>query len=679
MSFFPDDYSSVSCPFFQKCRRFAGQAFPVRDPDLIKAQIMAGRQGGTFFLQDIGHFQEAPALIRDKERKRNLSHRMGRDRGQRQGSSRDLCSIQCQRPGRADLIRRVQEIQMVLHHKDLLFHIIDSSERSVDILVFQQACMGFPVRIDQSVQTEVGIMLDFSVVAAVPVHVFSVLRFSLIHGMVAPFPDKAAAEGRIFFRQIQIFPEVSGTVAHGMAVFHQKEGLVRIMLQILCYLGKSRIHTPEQINVRNIKFPVPAQVERAFVMGQPCRIRFFGPAEGLLKSDPIAALIPHGPDQDTGTVAVPYDHGPDPVKGGFCEIRIVGDPDMGQTHPFRVIILPEVKRGSSMAFIVGFINDIEPHTVTELIEPGHIRIMAGPDRVEIVALDHAQIQERLVHTADRSGDRVRLVAVHAPECNGGPVQGQYTVFHFYLPEAHLLGNDFLSGVHDQCVKQGFLRVPEYGLLHGNPQDCLLIFPEGKFPPGNNVFSAGICQGQADRDRLSGEVEPYLQIRGLKIFGQICFDNIIPDPFHGPLQDIDIPEDAGKTELVLIFQIGSVAPFEDQDRQKVISFPQKTGHVKFRRMMGNLAVSHVSTVQPYIEAGIHPLKVQEGAGRIRVLMPCKVMQVGAAGILLGDVGRIKGKRITDVGILRSVISPQLPAERHLLLFPPLAGLIVRQIK
>ena len=73
---------------------------------------------------------------------------------------------------------------------------------------------------------------------------------------------------------------------------------------------------------------------------------------------------------------------------------------MGQTHPFRVIILPEVKRGSSMAFIVGFINDIEPHTVTELIEPGHIRIMAGPDRVEIVALDHAQIQERLIHAAD---------------------------------------------------------------------------------------------------------------------------------------------------------------------------------------------------------------------------------------------------------------------------------------
>ena len=271
------------------------------------------------------------------------------------------------------------------------------------------------------------------------------------------------------------------------------------------------------------------------------------------------------------------------------------------------------------------------------------------------------------------------MSVHAPERNGGPVQGQYTVFHFCLPEAHLLSNDFLSGIHGQRVKKGFLRVPEYGLLHRNPQDCLLIFSKGKLLPGNNVFSVGICQGQADRNRLSGEVQPYLQVRGLKIFGQICFDNIIPDPFHGPLQDIDIPEDAGKAEFVLILQIGSVAPFEDQDRQKVISFPQKTGHVKFRRMMGNLAVSHVSTVQPYIEAGIHPLKIQEGVGRVRVLTPCKVMQVGAAGILLGDVGRIKGKRITDVGILRTVISPQLPAERHLLLFPPLAGLIVRQIK
>ena len=61
------------------------------------------------------------------------------------------------------------------------------------------------------------------------------------------------------------------------------------------------------------------------------------------------------------------------------------------------------------------------------------------------------------------------------------------------------------------------------------------------------------------------------------------------------------------------------------------------------------------------------------------MPLKVMQISPAGIILGYIGRVKGKGITDIGVLRAVIAAQLPAERNLFLFPLLSGIVVRKVE
>ena len=97
------------------------------------------------------------------------------------------------------------------------------------------------------------------------------------------------------------------------------------------------------------------------------------------------------------------------------------------------------------------------------------------------------------------------------------------------------------------------------------------------------------------------------------------------------------------------------------------------------MVGDLAVTHVVAVEPYVETGIHALKVQKRARRFRIPVPRKAVQIGAAGVVLGDIRRVKRKRIANVGVLGTVVASQLPAERHRLLFPPLAGLIIRQIE
>ena len=56
-----------------------------------------------------------------------------------------------------------------------------------------------------------------------------------------------------------------------------------------------------------------------------------------------------------------------------------------------------------------------------------------------------------------------------------------------------------------------------------------------------------------------------------------------------------------------------------------------------------------------------------------------MQISPAGIILGYIGRVKGKGITDIGVLRAVIAAQLPAERNLFLFPLLSGIVVRKVE
>ena len=194
-----------------------------------------------------------------------------------------------------------------------------------------------------------------------------------------------------------------------------------------------------------------------------------------------------------------------------------------------------------------------------------------------------------------------------------------------------------------------------------------------------MLAVGCDQGQRHRQRLPRELKGNSELCGLKVLRQICGDDIIPDPVHRPVQKIDIPEDPGEAELVLVLQVGAVTPLEHQHSQKVVPFLEKIRNVEFRRVVGHLAVAHIAPVEPDIETGIHPLKIQECARRIGVPVPCEIVQVGATGIVLRHIGRIKRKRITYVGVLGTVVSFELPAERHSLLLPPLAGLVVRQEK
>ena len=67
-------------------------------------------------------------------------------------------------------------------------------------------------------------------------------------------------------------------------------------------------------------------------------------------------------------------------------------------------------------------------------------------------------------------------------------------------------------------------------------------------------------------------------------------------------------------------------------------------------MGHLTVPDKLTVEPDIEAGGNALEVQKCTRGSGILLVGEVVEVSAAGVLFGNIRRISGKWITDVGVL-----------------------------
>ena len=67
-------------------------------------------------------------------------------------------------------------------------------------------------------------------------------------------------------------------------------------------------------------------------------------------------------------------------------------------------------------------------------------------------------------------------------------------------------------------------------------------------------------------------------------------------------------------------------------------------------MGHLAVPDKLTVEPDIEAGGNTLKIQKCARGGGIFLVGEVVEVSAAGVLFGNIRRISGERIADVGVL-----------------------------
>ena len=128
------------------------------------------------------------------------------------------------------------------------------------------------------------------------------------------------------------------------------------------------------------------------------------------------------------------------------------------------------------------------------------------------------------------------------------------------------------------------------------------------------------------------------------------DEIVLDALFRSVQQVDITENAVHAEHILIFHVAAVAPFQYENCQMVGAVPQKLRYIELACGMVDLTVPNKLTVEPDIEAGGNAFKIQKCARGSGILLVGEVVEVSAAGVLFGNIRRISGERIADVGVL-----------------------------
>ena len=328
-------------------------------------------------------------------------------------------------------------------------------------------------------------------VAAIVVDRPSVPGRALVDRVVAPFPDKGAANAVILLDQPEVVLVIAGPVSHGMGIFTEDIGLVRLtaghLLRIFPFLCRAApagdidvcrpnplgagfgiadhileggVHPAVQIDVGIVVSAGPPPVVGALVVGQARWIVLFCPAQGLFICTAVAAFISHRPDHDTGAVLVAVNHFLHAVQGRLLKSGIVGDHLVPAGRALLVRILFVIQHPGAVALVVRFVDDKKAILVTHLIEHGRIRVVARPDGVEVVPLHHLQVTLHVLDIHHRAGHGIRIVAVYPPELDRLPVDLHNIPVDTDFPDPDPVCDDLLRGLEADRVQIGILTAPQ---------------------------------------------------------------------------------------------------------------------------------------------------------------------------------------------------------------------------
>ena len=113
-----------------------------------------------------------------------------------------------------------------------------------------------------------------------------------------------------------------------------------------------------------------------------------------------------------------------------------------------------------MALIVRLIDDIKTETVIKLITVRRIRVMAGPDRIDVVLFHYLQIFFDLCKADCKSRHRIAVVAVCSVEFDLHAVQVQHTVLRVDLTDADMIRDHLTRRLQHQRIQIRLLGIPQ---------------------------------------------------------------------------------------------------------------------------------------------------------------------------------------------------------------------------
>ena len=135
------------------------------------------------------------------------------------------------------------------------------------------------------------------------------------------------------------------------------------------------------------------------------------------------------------------------------------------------------------------------------------------------------------------------------------------------------------------------------------------------------------------------------------------------PFFA-FKKINVAENARKTPLILIFEITARTPFLHDDVQTVFPLDGEISDIEFAQPMRNLRKADKAAVDIYVKTRIYSLKDEI---QLTLAVMRKIAAIMIRGVLYGNARRIVRKRITDVRILKMIVTVILYARRHVHFF------------
>ena len=500
-----------------------------------------------------------------------------------------------------------------------------------------------------------------------------------MQGLINVIPDESALIQRLFIGVLGVFVHGAVGIAHGVGIFAQDEGLIPMLLQERPNARHRGIHLALHVGC----IVVTAIMEDAFIMHQPGIIQLPEPlthSEGHLAAN---GFVANAPDQDAGMVLIPMIGRINPIQHGSKPILTVA-------RQCEVQLLPRIDEDfipHAMAFQIVLRNQINAQLIAELIQSAVIRVVAGSQGIDVIALHGQQIPANHLRLDGTAGLGAEVVTIHALENDALPVQAHDAVLHFKAAEAYRLPGYFAYlalSVLKRDVQAVQLRVLRTPLFRGlNVHHCFRQV----------IFPVHVCLGYHLRPIKQGKVHRVgtgsVNVRrngqsAVRIAViQLSTDGNVLQMLLRQCVQIHIPEQAAEAEEILILCPAAGTPMIHTAGQLISAGNQIRGQVKLAGGKAIPCKAHILAIEPHSNAAFRPLKGHVNRHALHGLRQSKRLHIaGYRIVVLRDLPRFNFltavPRVLNVHILRNTMSFQLNMCRNGNVFP-IAAVILRLLK
>ena len=506
------------------------------------------------------------------------------------------------------------------------------------------------VGINETVNTEVAVVGHITKVTAVGVARLTVSTGFERNRVIGKFPDTAAEELIGCPDQIPVFAQIAGAVTHCMAVFAHEVGLCVVALFKAFFQNMNAgIHITADIDCREV-FVVFLDFAVVNQTGIILRTEIIAHRDMVLTP---AGFVAERPEDDGRMVLIALIHQACTVNICFLPVGM-----LGQETPVVVDL-------TAVCFDVCLVTDKQTVFIAQLIEARIVRIVRGTDHVDVVTLHDHQIFTDMFERRCMTENRMAVVTVDTAALDLLTVDVNDLILDLNLADTDIDRDIFVASMQHDAIQIRCFVAPKLGIVDMEGDDRVAVSICFDSTLTDFTAAAADCLPVNSQRAVCGDSD--LDISCREIVSDVLGDLEVHDVCLVTVQKVYFTEDTGHSPHILVFQIRTVAPLEDEYADVVCTGIQELGNRKFAGHMRNLAVADEIAVDVQIEAGIHTFKVE--IDFLFFQHRCfyrKGTLIQRTGIFIGDVRCILGIRIVDVGIVGNIIACtqlSLPVHRN----------------